>query len=96
MVTFTFPHQKHMPLVELLLKQRQAFIYLRKGKQWDKFKSKNAFDGLIRSLEITYGFIEWLASTYSRTLVCSDKVDEVDFVDYVKKNGRGLALKQVY
>ena len=74
-----------MPLVELLLKQRQAFIYLRKGKQWDKFKSKNAFDGLIRSLEITYGLLNgWHPHTHELWFV-SDKVDEVDFVDYVKR-----------
>ena len=40
MVTFTFPHQKHMPLLELLLKQRQAFTYLRKGKQGTSSKTQ--------------------------------------------------------
>lgn len=93
MVTFTFPHQKHMPLVELLLKQRQAFIYLRKGKQWDKFKSKNAFDGLIRSLEITYGLLNgWHPHTHELWFV-SDKVDEVDFVDYVKEKWKRSCIK---
>lgn len=93
MVTFTFPHQKHMPLVELLLKQRQAFIYLRKGDKWDKFKSKNAFEGLIRSLEITYGLVNgWHPHTHELWFV-SDKVDELDFLDYVKEKWKRSCIK---
>jgi hypothetical protein len=93
MVTFTFPHQKHMPLLELLLKQRQAMAYLRKGKQWDKFKNTNVFEGLIRSLEITYGLVNgWHPHTHELWFV-SDKVDELKFLEYVKEKWKRSCVK---
>ena len=74
-----------MPLLELLLKQRAAFTYLRKGKQWDKFKLNNEFEGLIRSLEITFGLLNgWHPHTHELWFV-SDKVDELEFLNYVKR-----------
>jgi hypothetical protein len=93
MVTFTFPHQKHMPLLELLLKQRAAFTYLRKGKQWDKFKLNNEFEGLIRSLEITFGLLNgWHPHTHELWFV-SDKVDELEFLNYVKEKWKRSCIK---
>lgn len=56
LVTFTFPHQKTDDLRELLLMQREAYRRLRSGKAWDKNKKRIGFEGLIRSLEITYSF----------------------------------------
>lgn len=52
LVTFTFPHHKWNSLRDLILQQREAFKYLRRGKAWMKVKPAG---GLIRSLEVTHG-----------------------------------------
>lgn len=92
MVTFTFPHKNFMKLSDLLNKQTEAFKFLRKGKQWDKFKEKNCFEGLIRSLEVTYGVNGWHPHTHELWFVNS-KVDEVKFVEDVKEKWKKSCIK---
>lgn len=59
MVTLTFPHRKYHRLEDLLKKQADALARLRKGKTWDTVKEITGFEGLIRSLELTYGDHGW-------------------------------------
>lgn len=93
MVTFTFPHQKHMPLIELLLKQRDAFKYLRKGNTWDKFKEKVSFEGLIRALEITYGLVNgWHPHTHELWFVDLD-LDQKHFLKVVQEKWKKACIK---
>lgn len=84
MVTFTFPHQKKMMLKDLLTKQSEAFKFFRKGKQWDKFKGKCSFEGLIRSLEVTYGKNGWHPHTHELWFIADD-VEQEKFLEFIKK-----------
>lgn len=84
MVTFTFPHKKLMKLKDLLTKQAEAFKFFRKGKQWDKFKDKCSFEGLIRSLEVTYGQNGWHPHTHELWFV-DDSIDQKEFLEFIKK-----------
>jgi hypothetical protein len=92
MVTFTFPHKNFMKLSDLLNKQTEGLKFLRKGKQWDKFKEKNCFEGLIRSLEVTYGVNGWHPHTHELWFVNS-KVDEAKFVEDVKEKWKKSCIK---
>lgn len=91
MVTFTFPHKNLMKLKDLLTKQSEAFKFLRKGKQWDKFKEKNFFEGLIRSLEVTHGMNGWHPHTHELWFVESS-VDQTNFLEFVKKKWRSSCV----
>lgn len=64
MVTFTFPHKDFQSLQELLQRQALALKYLRKGAKWDRFKRSLGYQGLIRSLELTYGQNGWHPHTH--------------------------------
>lgn len=55
MITLTFSHKFGDDLKTLLDKQKLALKGLRSGKAWDSFKEVFGFEGLIRSLELTYG-----------------------------------------
>lgn len=76
-----------------MAKQSQAFVYLRKGKLWDKFKQKISFEGLIRSLEVTHGKNGWHPHTHELWFISKD-IEQEDFIEYVKKNGIQVVLKQ--
>lgn len=78
MVTFTFPHYAWQKLKELLSGQAGAFTRLRRGKVWDRFKSRVGFDGLIRSLEVTHGDSGWHPHTHEAWIV--DKVADADYI----------------
>lgn len=93
MITFTFPHQKFMGLLDLLLKQREAFKALRKGKNFDYFNKQNGYEGLIRSLEITYGLDHgWHPHTHELWFICSD-VDQKAFIEYIKDKWKRACIK---
>lgn len=92
MVTFTFPHKNFMKLKDLLNKQAEGFNFLRKGKQWDKFKEENCFEGLIRSLEVTYGANGWHPHTHELWFVNS-KVDGAKFIEVVKEKWKKACIK---
>lgn len=69
MVTLTFPHTKFDSLSDLISKQRAAFIKLRTGKIWSKFKKHFGFSGLVRSLELTHGKNGWHPHTHELWLI---------------------------
>ena len=64
MVTFTAPHQKSQHLADLLAMFGQALQKTRAGNPWKKVKEKINFQGLIRSLELTYGSNGWHVHTH--------------------------------
>jgi hypothetical protein len=72
MVTFTFPHRLYQSLAELIEAQAQAFKLLRKGANWDRFKKSVVYNGLIRSLELTYGTSGWHPHTHELFFVSSE------------------------
>ncbi|MEZ9753217.1 protein rep [Vibrio splendidus] len=55
MITLTFSHKFGDDLEDLLEKQTKALEKLRSGDVWQSFKEVFGFDGLIRSLELTFG-----------------------------------------
>lgn len=71
MVTFTFPHGLHQPLAELIEAQALAFQFLRYGSPWARFKKSVAYQGLIRSLELTHGTNGWHPHTHELFFVSS-------------------------
>jgi len=73
MVTFTMPHTLFDAVKGLLDSQKNAFVKLRKGKAWDQQMASVGFEGLIRSLELTYGFENgWHPHTHELWIVRPD------------------------
>lgn len=71
LVTLTFPHRLHQPLAQLLTQQAEALRCLRHGSPWRRFKESFGYEGLIRSLELTYGTNGWHPHTHELFLVSS-------------------------
>jgi hypothetical protein len=69
MVTFTFPHTGFDSLADLKASQKAAFVKLRSGKAWVKFKDRCGFGGLVRSLEVTHGKNGWHPHTHELWLI---------------------------
>lgn len=94
MVTFTFPHYAFQTLKDLILRQRLAFTFLRKGNTWDLFRKRFGFKGLIRSLEVTNGNNGWHPHTHELWLVRPmTSRDREDFVAFVKNRWRQSCIK---
>jgi len=55
MVTLTFPHYIWDKLGQLIEQQTDALHRLRAGAPWKRFKESVGYQGLIRSLELTFG-----------------------------------------
>lgn len=91
MVTFTFPHTTDDGLKELLEKQANALKKLRAGNVWTLFKKRIAFDGLVRSLEVTRGGNGWHPHTHELWF-CGDDQDEEKFKEFLVN--RWLAVCQ--
>lgn len=69
MVTFTFPHTGFHSLSDLLSRQSDAFKRFRTGGPFRRFKAEIAFQGLVRSLEVTHGANGWHPHTHELWLV---------------------------
>lgn len=69
MVTFTFPHRAFHSLQDLKERQRDAFVRLRRGSPWERFKKRCGFGGLVRSLEVTHGDNGWHPHTHEIWLI---------------------------
>lgn len=64
LVTLTFPHRHWHKLIDLLTQQAAALKMLREGATWTRWKTRNGFEGLIRSLELTHGLNGWHPHTH--------------------------------
>lgn len=65
LVTLTFPHRKKHKLLDLLKLQAAALKILRAGGAWTRWQKRNGYEGLIRSLELTYGLLNgWHPHTH--------------------------------
>jgi len=64
MVTLTFPHYAWHILGDLVKQQADALHRLRAGAPWTRFKTAAGYQGLIRSLELTYGQHGWHPHTH--------------------------------
>lgn len=69
LVTLTFPHGRHHKLGRLLKQQAEALRLMRTGAPWQRFKSAIGYEGLIRSLELTYGMCGWHPHTHELWIV---------------------------
>jgi len=72
MMTFTIPHNKTQSLDFLLKAHQEALTKMRGGKQWVAIKKNIGFEGLIRSLELTYGDNGWHVHTHEAWIVDHD------------------------
>lgn len=85
MVTFTFPHMHADVLRSLILKQREAFKYLREGNSFRLFCKRFGYEGLIRSLEVTHGQNGWHPHTHELWFIRPlKKAEREAFLDFVK------------
>lgn len=64
LVTLTFPHRRKHKLLDLLKLQAAALKKLREGAPWTRWKTRNGYEGLIRSLELTHGLNGWHPHTH--------------------------------
>lgn len=92
MVTFTFPHTKRNNLKHLLDGQKEALSELRRDNRWRHFKKRVGFEGLIRSLEITYGESGWHPHTHELWFVDSD-ADADDLKAFVLRRWEDCCIK---
>lgn len=72
LITLTFPHRAWHKLRTLLDQQADALARLRKGRQWDEFKTSIGYEGMIRSLELTHGQHGWHPHTHELFFVKKD------------------------
>lgn len=94
MVTFTFPHMRADVLRSLILKQREAFKYLREGNSFRLFCKRFGYQGLIRSLEVTHGQNGWHPHTHELWFVRPLKKREREaFLDFVKARWEKACVK---
>ena len=85
LITFTFSH-KRTDILELLLKQfADALKKLRKGKQWDNFKKRVDFKGLIRSLEVTHSENNGFHPHTHELWFLDKNVNQKEFIAFVQK-----------
>ena len=54
-ITLTFPHTNEQSAMELREKQRVALNFLKSNGEYKKLKKRLRYQGVIRSLEVTYG-----------------------------------------
>ena len=71
MLTFTHPHRAWDPLADQLKRQSQAFAKLRAGNPWKRILP-DGYEGLIRSLEVTYGRNGWHPHLHEAWIVDKD------------------------
>ena len=72
MVTLTFPHYAWDNLTDLIAHQADALHRLRAGAPWTRFKQAHGYEGLIRSLELTFGANGWHPHTHELWFVDAD------------------------
>ena len=92
MVTFTLSHSISDKLRDLLYAQAEAFRRLRAGKVWTKRKNRVGYEGLVRSLEVTYGANGWHPHTHEGWVVDAD-VDVDEFRDWLANRWFNICLK---
>ena len=85
LITLTFPHYASETLLDLKEKQKRALELLRSGSPWKRFIERERYQGLIRSLELTYGKNGWHLHTHELWFL-----DKNSDAEKVKK----LVLKQ--
>lgn len=94
MVTFTFPHMRVDSLRMLILKQREAFKYLRAGNSMTLFAKRYGYKGLIRSLEVTFGDNGWHPHTHELWFIRPmNKAQRDDFLSFVKRRWEAACVK---
>lgn len=94
MVTFTFPHMHADVLRSLILKQREAFKYLREGNSFRLFCKRFGYKGLIRSLEVTHGQNGWHPHTHELWFIRPlKKAEREAFLDFVKARWEKACIK---
>lgn len=83
MVTLTFPHRRFQTCDDLLKSQSDALKRFRQGGDWSRFKERLGFQGLIRSLEVTYGDNGWHPHTHELWIM-DNGIDVSDFETFVR------------
>lgn len=84
MITLTFPHNALQTCEELREKQRLALKDFRQGGTWSRKMKSYGFEGLIRSLEITYGNNGWHPHTHELWIMdYFDQANEQEFKKYI-------------
>ena len=84
LVTLTFPHRAFHKISDLLEKQALAFKHLRSGARFSRFKESYGYEGLIRSLELTYGQHGWHPHTHELWMVRGDVDASVMHADILR------------
>lgn len=84
MLTLTMPHYRHQSCSELLENQKNALTYFRKSGEWSRKMKEFGFEGLIRSLEVTYGQNGWHPHTHE-IWILDKNFNRVEFMNLIKK-----------
>lgn len=85
LITFTFSH-KRTDILAILLKQfSDALNKLRAGKQWENFKNRVKFKGLIRSLEITHSENNGFHPHTHELWFLDKNINQKEFIAFVQK-----------
>lgn len=85
MVTLTFPHYYWNKLSKLVKQQAFALQRLRAGSPWQRFKDEVGYEGLIRSLEVVFGFNGAHPHTHELWFVRADADAEAMKTEIIKR-----------
>lgn len=84
MITLTMPHYKIDSCQKLLDKQKAALATFRKSGEFSRKMKSYGFDGLIRSLEVTYGKNGWHPHTHE-IWITDSSFNRAEFASFIRK-----------
>ena len=84
MVTLTMPHYRNQSCSELLENQKNALTHFRKSGEWSRKMKEFGFEGLIRSLEVTYGDNGWHPHTHE-IWILDKSFNRTEFLKLINK-----------
>lgn len=104
LITFTFSHQLHHRLDDILPKLSSALRRVKSGRQWQRIKQRYNIMGSVRGLEVTHGGNGWHPHVhelefFGRPLSAADRQDLQSEVfnlweEACRKEGLGLPTEQ--
>lgn len=88
LMTLTFPHEKGMPLVDLMTKFTKAKGYLKNCKTYKRILAKGVRKGSVSSLEVTLGEHGWHPHQHDLIFATKDAFGIVKELDHGRLSSR--------
>jgi len=97
LMTLTFPHERDMPLADLLPKFTRAKAFLKNSKTYKRILGKGVRRGSVSSLEVTIGENGWHPHQHDLVFATPDAFGQVRELDHGRKASREIdELKEAW